>query len=304
MKVLVLMSTYNGERFLAEQIESVLKQEGVTVHLLIRDDGSSDRTIPIIEGYLEKHPNISLIRGENCGCADSFMALVREAAAMDDGYDYYAFCDQDDYWEPDKLKEAVRLLSETPHSMSLLYLGAYQMVDAELNRIETRERHPAMNLAGAIVANLATGCTMVFNRELLDIVSSKAPRYMIMHDYWIYLVCLAVGGCVLYDKTPHILYRQHEKNVIGGKSDAAWKRWSVRFKKLFRKGDRFKSKLAASLLECFGDRMNEANKSFLKDVVNCRKWSAKFRLLRNPDFKGETLDNDLQIFGLVLTGKF
>ena len=65
MRVLVLMSTYNGERFLAEQIESVLKQEGVTVHLLIRDDGSSDRTVPIIEGYLEKHPNISLIKGDN-----------------------------------------------------------------------------------------------------------------------------------------------------------------------------------------------------------------------------------------------
>ena len=304
MRVLVLMSTYNGERFLPAQIESVLAQQGVDIHLLIRDDGSSDGTVPLLEEYVQKNASMALIQGENCGCANSFMELVREAAQSGDAYDYYAFCDQDDVWEPTKMQDAIRALSDLPHSSPALYLGAYQMVDAELNRIDTPTLKPALNLPAAIVSNVATGCTMVFNRELLEIVSSRMPHSLIMHDYWLYLVCLAVGGCVVYDKTPHMLYRQHGANVIGGKSDPVLKRWLVRCKKLFRKGDHYKSKTAASLLECFGDRMSEENSMFLKDVTECRDWRAKFRLWRNPRFKGESFDASIQLFGLVFTGKF
>ena len=298
------MSTYNGERYLSDQIESVLSQQGVDVHLLIRDDGSVDGTIPLIRQFAEMHPTITLIEGKNCGSASSFMCLVREAASTYGGYDYYAFCDQDDVWMPNKLCVATQALSDFSCSQPCLYLGAYQMVDAALNLIDTRIRPPVLNLPSGILSNAATGCTMVFNRALLEVVASRNPQNIIMHDYWVYLVCLATQGSVLYDKTPYIYYRQHGENVIGGKDDPFLKRWTTRFRKLFIKGDRFKSKLAASLLENYGDRMCKEDRQFLEDVASCRQWSSFWRLLMNPSFRGQTLDKSLQTWGLLLTGKF
>lgn len=304
MKVLVLMSTYNGERFLSEQIESVLNQQGVDVHLLIRDDGSVDGTIPLIRHFAEMHPNITLIEGKNCGCARSFMSLVREAASAYGEYDYYAFCDQDDVWMKSKLCVATQALLELPHSQPCLYLGAYQMVDAELNLINTHFRPPVINLPSGILSNAATGCTMVFNRALLEIVASRNPQNIIMHDYWVYLVCLATQGCVLYDRTPYIYYRQHGENVIGGKDDPFMKRWTTRFRKLFLKGDCFKSKLAASLLENYSDRMRQEDRQFLEDVANSRRLRSIWHLARDHSFRGQTLDKNLQTWGLLITGKF
>lgn len=303
-KVLVLMSTFNGERFLKEQIESVMKQVDVHVTLLIRDDGSNDNTVNLINDFQSRYNNIVLIQGENCGSAQSFLKLLNEATTNFANYDFFAFCDQDDVWKDDKLKSAVMILDNQSKDVPCLYIGAYQMVDVNLNNIVTPKRIPKLTLPAAMASNLATGCTMVFNLCLAKLISANIHlKNIIMHDYWIYLVCLAVRGFVYYDEIPHILYRQHGNNVIGGLKDPFIKRWIVRFIKLFKKGDCFKSKISTELLLNYSNMMNEGDKFFLTDISTNRKLSSKFHLLFNKQFRANSIDKNLRLFGLLLTGK-
>lgn len=302
--ILVLLSTYNGSLFINEQIESVLSQTGVDVSVIVRDDGSSDNTVSLIEQIERQYPRVSHICGKNVGSAKSFMELIRVASSCETVYDYYAFCDQDDVWKKDKLYAAVDVLDKQPLDKPAMYMGAYQMVDSTLNEIPTYLISPRLNLPAALATNTATGCTMVFNKPMLGVLASKNPQDIIMHDYWAYLVCLSVGGFVYYDENPYILYRQHGHNVIGGMEDSFMKKWSVRLAKTFRSGDCFKSKLASELLRCYSEYMSKENIEFLTAAATCKKISSKYKLLSNPLFRGKTRDNDIQNFALVITGKF
>lgn len=303
-KVLVLMSLYNGHLYIRQQFDSLLNQKGVNISLLIRDDGSTDKSAyTIIKEFIDRSCNILLTKGENCGSARSFMNLLYEAKVSYCDYDYYAFCDQDDVWLPDKLHAAIEKLKKMDGRKPCLYLGSYQMVDSNLNEIPTVHKKPSLDMVSAFVSNPATGCTMVFNKKLLEAVVSKRPDYMIMHDYWMYLVCLALGGEIYYDPTPYMLYRQHDHNVIGGKKDSFMKRWSTRLRKLFRKGDCFKSRMATQLLTCYNERLTSEDKEFLTQVSTCSLWSSKIKLLTNRRFKSKSFDKNLQLFGLILSGK-
>lgn len=303
-KIAVLLSVYNGKTYLKEQLDSLISQEGVQTEIFIRDDGSSDESLQSLYDYSRNHDNIKVIKGDNVGSAHSFMELIYEIASTNTSCDYFAFCDQDDVWMKDKLCSAVNILKTQSEDKPSLYMGAYQMVDSTLHPIPTVLKKPTINLPAALAANSATGCTMVFNKALLDFLASQSPKDFIMHDYWAYLVCLSVGGYVYYDETPHILYRQHDHNVIGGRGDSFVKKWSVRLAKLFRPGDCFKSKLATELLRCYSSMMDDDSIKFLQAAATCGRFSSKMSLLGNPLFRGKTLDNDIQNFALVITGKF
>lgn len=304
VKVLVLLSTYNGEKYLHEQLNSLLNQKGVEVTVMVRDDGSKDRTVEIIEEYQQKTKQFILLRGDNCGSCNSFFKLMKEGCKYRDEYDYFAFCDQDDVWLDDKLEAAVKILdNNVVESIPGLYMSAYQMVDADLNRIETPVRIPKLSLPAAFASNCATGCTMVFNSELLAAASIACnTKDVIMHDYWVYLVCLAKGGFVYYDSVPHILYRQHGNNVIGGIGDSFLKRWMVRMKKLFKRGDCFKSKLAAELSMAI-NQIHANSGLFLEKLSTPKKNSSKFYLLSCKDFWTGGFEINLKNLGLLITGK-
>lgn len=303
-KILTLLSTYNGEKYIREQLDSLLNQKGVDIKILIRDDGSKDNTLAVLKEYQNVTEKVEIIESDNCGSAQSFFELLMEAFKRSKIYDYYAFCDQDDVWLEDKLKIAVSVLDEVPTDKPALYMGAYQMVDANLNKIPTPQYDPILTLPAAMASNCATGCTMVFNKALLCTLVGYNSKDAIMHDYWTYLVCLLIGGFVYYDKTPHILYRQHGNNVIGGQKDSFLKRWSVRFIKIFRNGDCFKSNLANKLLQCKHIGMSEDDREFLKTVATYSKLSSKWKILSTKGFLSTSTDKNLQNIGLVLTGKF
>ncbi|MFR0496453.1 glycosyltransferase family 2 protein [Limosilactobacillus reuteri subsp. suis] len=212
--VTVLMSTYDGENFLRDQIESILNQEDVYVHLIVRDDGSKDRTINILEEY-QSRGKLEWYSGKNLGSARSFLNLVSKSPDNE----YYAFSDQDDVWFSKKLKRAIGYFeSSNDTNLPILYAGNYILVDKDLNKINKSLRHvTTTTLANAIVYSCCTGCTMVFNKKLRDLIKKyNAPETIYMHDDWIHKVCLAVGGKVIYDSHPMMFYRQHENNVDGG----------------------------------------------------------------------------------------
>lgn len=299
-KILVLLSTYNGEKYLSEQLDSILQQQGVEVFILARDDGSSDNTIDILNDYARQTSKIEVIEGKNLGVLGSFFSLMKEALKR--GYDYYAFCDQDDIWLNDKLKVAIDIIKAHKESPAL-YMGAYQMVDEKGQPIPTSINYPMLTVEGAMASNCATGCTMVFNRTLLGMSIIEDTNDVLMHDYWMYMVCLLSDGFTYYDVTPHIHYRQHGNNVIGGKGEGFLNRWIVRIKKVFSVGDNFKSKFATKLLHCYGDIMSIEKKHFLESVANVKSMESKLRLIINSKFIVGNNEKKMQLLGLIITGK-
>ena len=215
-KVKVLMSTYNGQKYLREQLDSILNQEGIEVSILIRDDGSQDGTIEILSEYAEKYPNIELIEGDNLGFAQSFMGLIYKANEYSD-IDYFAFSDQDDVWQPAKLSSAVRMLEKMNNSRMRLYFSNTMAVDENLTPLFKTHTQSTLRLdkAASLVRYFILGCTMVFDKNLVEFVSKHKPVYQVlMHDLWIHQTC-AFFGEIVYDDEPRILYRQHSSNAAG-----------------------------------------------------------------------------------------
>lgn len=211
-KVIILLSTYNAERYLREQLDSLLAQTCQPDEILIRDDGSKDGTIEILEEYSKKAENVTYYMGENLGAKDSFLDLVKHAKDRD--FAFCGFCDQDDYWKPEKIERAVKMLQQEGEG-PVLYCGKTQLVDADLNPLpEQIHRRVRPSFYNALVENVVTGCTTLLNRSMYDLLLSYMPRYCIMHDWWMYLVASCLGK-VVYDETPYILYRQHGDNVMG-----------------------------------------------------------------------------------------
>lgn len=287
-RVAVLMSTYNGEMYLADQLDSLLSQRGgVEIDIFIRDDGSSDRTVEVINSYKSRFSSIHLDEGINLGVVRSFLRLVEDTT----GYDYYALCDQDDVWDEIKVMVAVSALvereGEIGEDKAALYCGGYKYVDEQLNPIGKFESHSPLSIDNLLIENCAPGCTMVFNEALRCLITKKLHlvQYskIVMHDWYI-LIVAAVLGSVVYDPNPHILYRQHANNVVGVNNN-----WLARF---FRRAKRFinsseREKLVAqaeTVLEAYREDMSGQSLDVFEELLAVRKdfWS---RLVRMKDMR-------------------
>jgi glycosyltransferase involved in cell wall biosynthesis len=269
-KVLILLSTYNGEKYLRAQLISLLAQKNVEVHLLVRDDGSVDETVKIIKEFGTQFKSTTLVEEENIGSKNSFIKLLSLAYNLKSKFDYYAFCDQDDIWLEDKLQSAVAKLNGVDQSKPMIYIGQTQLVDSGLNIIQTTRLNLNCSFGESLVIYGATGCTEVFNYNLLEILASKSPTYFTMHDSWAYQVCLAVGGIAIFDSQPHILYRQHSSNVLGGRT-SFYKTWKRRAFDFFIERGNARSKTAESILNDFDTKITLNNKVLLNQIVGYRQ---------------------------------
>lgn len=210
MRVVVLMSTYQGEQFVAEQIESILKQLPSDGLLMVRDDGSRDGTVSIVRSFVD--PRITLTCGPNIGFARSFFTLM---AATPDDAELIMLSDQDDVWLPHKIGRAWKHLKDTA-GVPTLYCARQQLVDGNLRPIALSKRclRPP-SFQNALTENIVTGCTAAFNREALHLtLQIKMQERVYFHDWWLYLVVSAFGK-VIVDEEATILYRQHGGNAIG-----------------------------------------------------------------------------------------
>ena len=276
-KVTVLLSTYNGEKYLKEQLDSIFAQTDVEVSVLARDDGSNDGTKKLLSGY-EK---VKLIRGSNMGVGNSFMNLVY---AAEDDSEYYAFADQDDFWEPEKLSEAINLLKEQEKQ---LYVSNQTPVDKHLREITPLrfDNAPDLSPLSIMSENPVAGCTMVFSREFRDTLADVVHRPTAgllkkrIHDVWVDMVG-AVTGEVIYDHRSFIKYRQHENNVVGTKKSSPLDILRNQIKKFknpeLRNG---RSALAREIVEKFPEEA--AKEPLLKTCAYAGKFSNKIKLLKN-----------------------
>ena len=304
-KAIVIMSTYNGERYIREQIDTILNQKDVNVSLIVRDDGSSDNTPAILREYSSRFNNITPIFQQNTGCKKSFFLAAKAASALDGGY--FAFSDQDDFWMPDKLSTAIDRIKQAElsnHSIPLLYFCAPEIVDKNLNPIgKTWNNSHYLSFEEALMAQPCAGCTMVFNRKALELFLLGNPDKMSMHDSWMYKTVLACSGKVMEDPVPHIKYRQHGHNVIGTGSFAS--RWKRRFLN-FTGNSCYRSGQAGALLETYSDMMPENTRETAYALSHYKKLgvSNKLKVMLNPSFKTKSVIHNLLFRTAILFNRF
>ncbi len=216
--VAVLMSTYNGEKYIREQLDSIFKQKDVKVVLYVRDDGSTDDTIKILEKYREKYSVVIVQDGENVGPGESFMRLVYQYADVPD-IEFYAFADQDDIWLEDKLITAIDCIVAHKDNKPVLYTSNQYIYTNGENKGDRHKDIQRIDLISHMTRNTIAGCTFVFNKQLAQLVAraDKPEKRIIkyrLHDSWMMLVAILCGE-VVYDNTSHMLYRIHSENVVG-----------------------------------------------------------------------------------------
>ncbi|PCI77276.1 MAG: glycosyl transferase family 2, partial [SAR86 cluster bacterium] len=231
-KIAVLLSTYNGEKFLGEQLDSLLAQSHKNFILVVRDDGSLDRTVSILESYVRDHSErIRLLPsdGENMGASAGFAFLVdyvlKNKESMGLSSTYMMFCDQDDTWYPQKIEKLLEamLATEADNDSAIpIIVHSDLEVVSEQNTVIAKslisyqgleiERNNFPNL---VISNLVTGCTALINESLAE-KALPIPENAIMHDWWLALVATAFGKLVYLD-IPLVQYRQHGNNTIGAK---------------------------------------------------------------------------------------
>lgn len=222
INIAILLATYNGENYLAQQIESIINQTNQDWTLYIRDDGSTDSTLDLISSYIKKYSNIILLQNSsnNIGAMKSFIWLMENVES-----DYYMFCDQDDVWLPNKIEVSyleIKKLEIVNKGLPLLTFSDLFVVDQSLNIISssmwdyTRYNRIMKPNKYLLVGTLATGCTMLFNNKA-KLAALKYAATAIMHDSLIALSVLHSGGVVKEIPFSLIYYRQHGNNVLGVK---------------------------------------------------------------------------------------
>lgn len=214
--VCVMMSTYNGEKYISEQIDSILGQNHVDVTLMIRDDGSTDGTLALLRKYEAEHDNISVCTGANLGYARSFWSILLNAP---ENCNYYAFSDQDDVWEPNKLASGIHALRQSKDACKL-YASALNVTDADLNfQYKNVFKKLKPQLGSAITRPRLSGCTMIFTPGLLRLCKKmdicQPDGKCMSHDGAVYLTYLACGGKILFSQKSYIKLRRHEETVTG-----------------------------------------------------------------------------------------
>ena len=305
--VAVLMSTYNGEEYIREQLDSIYKQEGVMVKLFVRDDGSTDGTIDILKEYSRRYPLEITLDGENVRPGESFMRLVYKYADVPE-IDYYAFADQDDIWLPKKLYVAIEKIKRIAHDKPVLYCSnQYIYADGE-NKGDRHTEPQRVDLISHLTKNTIAGCTFVFNKRLAQLVNeserpdSRIIRYR-LHDAWLMLVAITCGR-VVYDKNSNMLYRIHGGNTVGIKKIPLSVRMN-RLKRFFTKRDDANLRLitAKELLRLF-PHIDVKKRRILLLYANYQdSWKHKKALAFNRKIKANCAENPM-MFTLKVLANF
>ena len=283
-KVNILLSSYNGAQYIREQIESLLKQNYGNIKIYIRDDGSTDSTRAILREYSEDL-KFNITFGRNLGFASSFMDLLKNC----DDADYYAFCDQDDVWLPEKISRAVSVLRNADNSIPALYFSGYEFADENLNISELSSRPKNLSFANCLVDCAPLGFTTVINNRAREEIVRQLPAHSCGHDWWAYMVCRGLGN-IIYDDYISVKYRRYTGNVSSGGADfLKFQIW--RFKKFFL-GSYF-SNITQMLREyeaIFGNRLSSSDCELLSWFTNKTIGNALFKCFYPHKFRQGMVD--------------
>ena len=204
----VLLATFNGDKFLGEFLDSLSTQVGVKINLIISDDGSEDGTLEIIDRYKYKFHSFALLNGPGIGPAANFFWLMKHANS-----DFIAFADQDDIWLPQHLLQGIETLKQNNNVPAMTY-GRVVEFGSKMNDRIWPVKDEIINLAEICFENYARGCTIIFNKRLLEAINEYEPQYAIMHDWWLFLYASTYGRA-FFIRDVTVRYRIHEGNAVG-----------------------------------------------------------------------------------------
>lgn len=222
--IAILMATFNGGKYVGEQLHSILTQTTVNWHLYAHDDGSTDDTTAILQSYAARYPQrITLLNyPPEGGVFQNFMSMLEKTDA-----DYYMFCDQDDIWHPDKIEKSMAIINCQENKLGSIPIVIHtdlKVVDERGNTIapslwQQAGMHPEMfKTFGQRITNVLSGCTMLFNKPARNAALSKKPYGHPLHDEWVAIRACAEGGCITPVFEPLIDYRQHSANASGAEA--------------------------------------------------------------------------------------
>lgn len=303
MKVNILMSTYNGQQFLAEQIRSIQEQSYTDWTLFIRDDGSSDNTKEILKDFEHQDSRIHLIdndKSDNLGVIKSFHKLVNHDRA-----DYYFFSDQDDVWLPNKLELSLKEAQNYPADFPLMVYMDLKVVNQDLeimteSMVKSQSHHANTELVQELTENTVTGGVAMINHTLAEMWQETDD--ILMHDWYLALLASAFGNLVFIDQ-PGELYRQHSDNVLGART------LSKRFKKWIRPHILFavywdliknSQKQARHLLQM---PLSQSNRELIEAFVTImdKPMLERFRILRKYGLRKNKAFHTLVFTTLIVT---
>lgn len=305
MRVQVLMSTYNGEKYVEQQIRSISQNANIdtNIELLIRDDGSSDKTVEIIKSLTGKLDiSVKLVQGENLGVSKSFLELIKRAPEAE----LYFLCDQDDVWAPNKIQSFVASSIDS-EQIPQLFASGYYLTDSKLNVIKECgfEKTTQNTLLQILFANMVPGCTMAFNMALMQELRKNIPLNVPMHDIYILATAYCVGK-IHYINEPLVYYRQHEKNTEGVQSV------KIDIKKILRKQKKmllqkhsYTAETASNIYHKYQEELFSEELKKLRLVMQYRtNFIAKLCLLKEKEIYYHNIRSGILTVEKILLNKF
>lgn len=289
------MSAHNGELFLQEQLDSLVRQTHRGWALFWRDDGSSDAALAILQRFevlAGKGKSRFVPRSGKLGATRSYLTLL--ASAWQERFQYFAFADQDDVWFDDKIARGLAALADVPPDLPALYCARQELVDDQLRYLG---KSPALTrepgFPTALTQNIATGCTILLNRAAAEVALSIRPPENTLHDWWCYITVVAAGGRIISDAGTVLHYRQHDGNLVGSplgtlrRGIAALRRGPRPFMAIFR------GHVAA--LQANSDLLSDSARADLTIISTALAGGvlSKLRALTLPRFRRQTWLEDL-----------
>ena len=297
-RVLVLMATYNGEKYLREQIDSILTQTDVDVFVKVSDDRSTDNTSKILQEYKEKYSNFDyVINQNNKGFTYNFLDLY--FSIKNEKFDYCAFSDQDDFWLPEKLIKAIELIQQYPNEKGTFYCSNLTLVDENLKPFDVQEKKDVNRKQKYrfLASNIATGCTTVVDHKFYEQSIKYYPKDINLHDYWLFLIALFTAEYV-YDFKSYIHYRQHTNNQIGSSKKLLTK---ANMQKLHKKSK--KTYLFKEFLKGYESEIYPQDLKYVKAAANCYdKFGNRFKVFFSHKIRRRKHNFIFKL--LVLLGKY
>ncbi|AKK25084.1 glycosyl transferase family 2 (plasmid) [Pandoraea oxalativorans] len=304
LKVAILLCTFDGQDYLAQQLESFEAQSHPHWEVWASDDGSEDDTRAILEAYQQKWPKgtLRLHVGPAAGFAANFLSLACQASLV---ADYYAYSDQDDVWEADKLVRAVKWLQSVPQNVPALYCTRTRLVDAGGNEVGLSPLFSkSPSFANALTQNIAGGNTMVFNNAARALLREAGEGLSVVaHDWWAYMVVTGCGGTVFYDRAPTVRYRQHDGNLVG--TNATWVARFERIRMLWQGCLRNWNDRNIAALGQLRDKLTPENRKILARFAAARQMRLIPRLihLKSSGIYRQTLLGNLGLIAAAIFGK-
>ena len=278
-KLIVMLSTYNGELFLDEQLESIFSQKtDAYIKVYARDDGSKDKTKDILREWAVNHDLEIVENGFSLGAAKSFWQLLQTVGDAD----YYAFADQDDRWDEDKIQTAIEEIGTCKDPV--LWFSNFRLMDEQgvLLSDQICNAEPAISMESELVCGFVSGCAMVFNRAALQTIRRYPIRQIPMHDVVMIEYMLAVGK-VLYHSAPLFSYRLHRNNTVAKDGKPVLKRIPYSFKQWFIVNRNAYQRFCEEFLSLAGDELKPETKDYFEKIAFSKKnLSNRWAIITDP----------------------